>query len=348
MAVGSILPASWKNANINVGSGVPPKIPGTLCMTAELRITTAICTWNRSKSLRVTLTSLQQLTIPPGIDWEVLIVNNNCTDDTDEVIEESAGRLPILLLHEKRQGHSHARNCAVTAAKGDYILWTDDDVIVDAYWLVAYVNAIRTWPKAALFGGPIKLKLEGNPPPWLLEMLHEERLASVYAQRDLSSAPVKLNWENGIIPWGANLCIRMREQQNFRYKPQLGRYRNQQIRGEETDVVRTMLESGAEGWWVPDAIVHHVITQDLQTRAHLRRYFIGLGRSYVREIPKDPKPILASLFHALRLLLSAIKWELRFQISRLGKPPKIWFEDLRAASIKWGQLFETWRISPEI
>ena len=140
-------------------------------MEATLRITIAICTWNRSKSLRATLLSLQQLIIPPGIDWELLIVNNNCTDDTDEVIEQFADGLPIRLLHEKRQGLSNARNCAVEAAKGDYILWTDDDVIVDPNWLVAYVNAIRTWPNATLFGGPIKLKLEGNPPSWLLEML---------------------------------------------------------------------------------------------------------------------------------------------------------------------------------
>jgi glucosyl-dolichyl phosphate glucuronosyltransferase len=314
-------------------------------MTAELNVTIAICTWNRSKSLSATLLGLQQVTVPPDINWEVLIVNNNCTDDTDQVIGQFAGGLPIRLLHEKRQGHSNARNCAVEAAKGDYILWTDDDVIVDCNWLVAYVNAIRTWPKAALFGGPIKLKLEGNPPPWLLEMLHEERLASVYAHRDLSSAPIKLNWEKGMNPYGANLCIRMREQQNFRYKPQLGRYKNQLIRGEETDVVKAMLKSAAEGWWVPDAIVHHVITQDLQTRAHLRRYFIGLGRTYVREGPKDSNPKLTSFLRALRLLLSAIKWELRFQVNRLRQPPKIWFQDLRSASIRWGELVEFLRSS---
>jgi hypothetical protein len=184
------------------------------------------------------------------------------------------------------------------------------------------------------------LKLEGNPPPWLLEMLHEERLASVYAYRDLNKAPIKLNWEKGAIPYGANLSIRTREQLKLRYKPQLGRYRNQQIRGEETDVVKTMLELGAEGWWVPDAMVHHVIARDLQTQAHLRRYFIGLGRSYVREILKDSKSKPTSFFRLLRLPLSAIKWEFRFQISRLAKPPKIWFEDLRAASIKWGELAE--------
>ena len=149
-------------------------------MEATLGVTIAICTWNRSKSLRATLLSLQQLIVPSGIDWELLIVNNNCTDNTDEVIEQFADGLPIRLLHEKRQGLSNARNCAVEAAKGDYILWTDDDVIVDPNWLVAYVNAIRTWPNATLFGGPIKLKLEGNPPSWLPEMLCDERLRRLY------------------------------------------------------------------------------------------------------------------------------------------------------------------------
>jgi glucosyl-dolichyl phosphate glucuronosyltransferase len=310
-------------------------------MAAELNVTIGICTWNRSKSLSATLLSLQQLTIPPGINREVLIVNNNCTDDTDKVIEQFAAGLPIRLLHEKRQGHSNARNCAVEAAKGDYILWTDDDVIVDRNWLVAYVNAFRTWPQAALFGGPVKLKLEGNPPAWLTEMLCDERFASIYAHRDFGNIPVKLN-STKWIPYGANLCIRMREQQNFRYNPHLGRCGKEQIRGEETAIVRTMLDSGAEGWWVPDATVHHVITQDLQTQAHLRRYFIGLGRSFVRD---DPKSKLGSFLRALHLLLPAIQLELRFQMSRLGKPAKIWVEDLRAASIKWGRLFEFFRVS---
>jgi glycosyltransferase involved in cell wall biosynthesis len=140
-------------------------------MAVKLSVTIAVCTWNRSNSLRVTLLSLQKLTIPPAIDWEVLIVNNNCSDDTDEVVGQFANNLPIRLLHEKRQGLSNARNCAVEAAKGDYILWTDDDVIIDPNWLAAYVNAFRTWPHAAVFGGPIKPKLEGNPPEWLTEML---------------------------------------------------------------------------------------------------------------------------------------------------------------------------------
>jgi glycosyltransferase involved in cell wall biosynthesis len=304
-------------------------------MAVKLEVTVAVCTWNRSKSLRGTLLSLQQLTIPPAINWEVLIVNNNCTDDTDEVVQQFANRLPIRLLHERQQGLSNARNCAIAGAKGDYILWTDDDVIVDPNWLLAYASAARTWPKAALFGGPIKLKLEGNPPAWLPELLSDWRFTTVYAHRDLSKIPVKLNSES--IPYGANLCIRMREQRNFSYNPSLGRRGNGQIRGEETDVVMRMLDSGAEGWWVPGAIVHHVVNEKLQTQSHLRKYFIGLGRSYVR---CHEGPSRNPAFRALRLLLSALWGELRFQMNRLRKRPKIWFEDLRWASHRWGELLE--------
>jgi glucosyl-dolichyl phosphate glucuronosyltransferase len=316
---------------------------------AAFLITIAVCTWNRSESLSATLSSLQQLTIPSDINWELLIVNNDCTDDTDAVIERFADALPIRLLHEKRPGLSNARNCAIAAAKGDYILWTDDDAILDPNWLVAYINAFRTWPNAALFGGPIKLKLEGNPPAWFPELLCDESFAAVYARRDLSNMPVKLNskkWTS--IPYGVNLCVRMREQRDFLYNPNLGRRKNRQIRGEETAVVEAIIDSGAEGWWVPGAIVHHVITEDLQTQAHLRRYFMGLGRTYVRAGPQDPNRTQACSFRALRLLLSALKWELRFQVNRLWSRPKIWFEDLRSASLRWGELSEFLKFSSEI
>jgi glycosyltransferase involved in cell wall biosynthesis len=314
--------------------------PGRPWESSTLGITIAICTWNRSQSLRATLLSLQQLVAPSGIDWELIIVDNNCSDDTDEVIAHFADGLPIRLLREIRQGHSYARNCAVAAARGDYILWTDDDVIVDPYWLVAYANALRTWPKAALFGGPIKLELKGNPPSWFAELLIEEDFTTVYAHRDLSNVPIKLNLKRGLVPYGANLCIRMREQRNLLYNPRLGRCRSEQIRGEEVEVVRTLLDSGSEGWWVPNAIVRHVIAEDLQTQAHLRKYFVGLGRRYVRE---DPKRKLASFFRAMRLLMPATWLELRFQVNRLKEPPKIWFKDLSAASICWGRLIELLR-----
>src|SRR5947207_1258016 len=118
-------------------------------------ITVAICTFNRAESLRRTLDSLVGMRLPEKLDWEVVVVNNNCTDSTDEVISVFAERLPIRRTFEPQQGHTMARNRAVKEARGEYIVWTDDDVIVAREWLAAYAEAFHQWPEAAVFGGPI-------------------------------------------------------------------------------------------------------------------------------------------------------------------------------------------------
>ena len=98
-----------------------------------------------------------------------MIVNNGCTDHTDVVIESFADRLPIRRELEPQRGHASVRNRAVDAAKGDYIVWTDDDVVVDSGWLAAYVEAFRRWPEAVVFGGPVIPRYESPTPKWFTE-----------------------------------------------------------------------------------------------------------------------------------------------------------------------------------
>jgi glycosyltransferase involved in cell wall biosynthesis len=85
-------------------------------------ITVAICTLDHAESLRRTLELLTVMRLPDDLDWEVLVVNNNCSDHTDEVIKAFADRLPIRREFEPQRGLSRARNRAVDAAKGDYIV----------------------------------------------------------------------------------------------------------------------------------------------------------------------------------------------------------------------------------
>lgn len=105
-------------------------------------ITVAICTLNRAELLRRTLDLLAAMRLPDHLDWEVLVVDNGCADHTDAVIEAFAGRLPIRREFEPRRGHTPARNHAVDAAKGEYIVWTDDDVVVDPGWLAALCRGV--------------------------------------------------------------------------------------------------------------------------------------------------------------------------------------------------------------
>ena len=82
-------------------------------------ITVAICTFNRAKSLRQTLKSLIVMSIPNDISWKILIVNNNSTDHTDDVISEYVGRLPVRRELEAQAGKSNALNRVIEVAKGD-------------------------------------------------------------------------------------------------------------------------------------------------------------------------------------------------------------------------------------
>ena len=132
-----------------------------------MRITVAICTWNRAELLDRTLSQMHNLRIPPGIEWELLVVNNNCTDDTDAVVARHAQVLPIRRLFEGSQGQSHSRNHALREAFGELIVWTDDDVLVDQDWLAAYVKAARDWPEASYFGGTITPWFAAPPPFWI-------------------------------------------------------------------------------------------------------------------------------------------------------------------------------------
>src|SRR2546427_11619724 len=160
-------------------------------MRNSMLITIAICTWNRCALLHQALEQMTRLQIPPGIEWELLVVNNNCTDATDEVIAAYSTTLPIQRVVEPNPGLSNARNAAVREARGKYILWTDGDVLVDKNWVVSYVAAFERWPEAAFFGGVVRPWFVVPPPAWLRRAW--PRVAIAYATRDLGANPFRLD-----------------------------------------------------------------------------------------------------------------------------------------------------------
>ena len=118
-------------------------------------ISVCICTYNRSESLRRTSKSLAEQDHLDKGEVEVLIVDNNCIDDTREVVEAFRKALPIRRVTENQQGLARARNRAVKEFRGDVLLFTDDDIRFGPDWLAAYRDAFRRFPDADYFGGRI-------------------------------------------------------------------------------------------------------------------------------------------------------------------------------------------------
>lgn len=295
-------------------------------------VTVAICTRNRARALERTLQSLTVIAVPPSLTWEVVVVDNDSQDDTAKAVASVSAVLPLRTLVESRVGLSHARNAAIASARGEYILWLDDDVLVDAEWLSAYHDAFRTWPDAAFFGGPIAPAFEGTPPPWL--QLALPYVANAYASLDLGDTPVALTGET--LPFGANFVVRAVEQRRCAFDPALGRRDELLYAGEEWAVLQELLARGASGRWVPGARVRHVIPVARQSVRYLRRYYTGNGMSLARtRSVTGEKMLFGRPRWAWR---EAVLQELAYRTTRIYASADKWSVHLRRASIAWGLL----------
>jgi glucosyl-dolichyl phosphate glucuronosyltransferase len=260
-------------------------------------VTVAICTWNHANLLDQTLTEMRNLRIPEGVEWEILIVNNNCTDATEEVIARHATDLPIRRVIELRQGLSCARNRVLDEANGDWVLFTDDDVLVDPGLLEAYVAAIvPSGEDVAFLGGTIEPWFPQPPDPDLARAIPTvangfcgvgERGVIVREDRPIQ----RLGDE---VPLGANFAVDRRRLGKIRFDEALGHRGNSLICGEEVYFFRALLDKGLTGRWVTAARVRHYVPPSRLTLSYLRRHLFDLGRTSIlmNGIPSIPSRLI--------------------------------------------------------
>ena len=124
-------------------------------------------TYNRSALLAALLKSFQSMRIPEGVTWEVIVVDNNSSDDTRHVIDGFIhdGVLPLRYCLEVRQGAAHARNSGIHASRGKVLVFFDDDEIVVEDWFAVVHSAFQRYSCAAV-GGRVLPRWISRPPDW--------------------------------------------------------------------------------------------------------------------------------------------------------------------------------------
>jgi glycosyltransferase involved in cell wall biosynthesis len=300
-----------------------------------VKLSVVICTRDRARSLAAALTSLTRAAAPIAATWELIVVDNGSRDTTAAVIAAFRDRLPIRAALEREPGLARARNTGVAAATGDWIVWTDDDVTVSPGWLRAYESAFERHPEAAFFGGPIAPRLDGDPPAWLARTAHLVR--SAYAGLDLGSEEMILRGTPGMLPYGANLAIRGREQRRFRFDPGLGRAPGRvTLGGDETDVLRRIVAAGGTGVWVPAAAVEHRIGPERQTAAYLRAYYRSAGAGHARR--RAERGVTTSTRTMLTTALRIAGYEALVLVGRATRRHRVRVVALRRASYLRGGL----------
>jgi glycosyltransferase involved in cell wall biosynthesis len=132
-------------------------------VTTNPTLSVIICTYNRAPWLAALLKSLSAQS-PGDLVREVLVIDNNCSDDTAAVAVGFAERLPVRLVREPRQGLAFARNRGIAEANCEALLFLDDDAIVPDGYFEALARVLALDPD--LFGGPIEPLFETPPPMW--------------------------------------------------------------------------------------------------------------------------------------------------------------------------------------
>lgn len=275
-------------------------------------VTVAIQTYNRSATLAETLESLRGLRCPETADYEILVVDNNSTDDTAQVIQQYSQVLAPRLrsVREPRQGLSHARNRALQEAQGEIVSFLDDDVIVDPGWLCAVAAAFEEH-SATVVGGRSYLIYRSRRPKWLPE--HYEFFLSRLDYGDQVLVPT----DNDL--YGLNFSV----QKNFAvqvggFNPSLGRCGPVSLRsGEESDLLRKIRTHGGVAVYEPRAIVGHIVLkQRLTMKWFLRRAFAaGVDTEFMHLLDGLPRRTPSPFVHLLRCCGSMARSILRGEIA---------------------------------
>ncbi|HXE80357.1 MAG TPA: glycosyltransferase [Vicinamibacterales bacterium] len=238
-------------------------------------VSVVISTFNRAGELVGALERvLSQET--NGVEYEVILVDNNSSDSTRAVVESLMARHPERLryIFEPRQGLSYGRNTGIAAARGPIIAFTDDDVRVARDWVARIAAVFRERPDISYVGGRVLPRWSVPPPKWLVNH-HWSPLALIdYADESIESSA-----NRPVCFVGANLAFR-REVFDLvgLFNPQLGRVKDGIGSTEDHDLQIRLWKAGLKGVYQPDLIVTAEVSPDRLTKKYHRRWHQGHGR----------------------------------------------------------------------
>lgn len=289
------------------------------------RISLIIPTYNRADRLVAALQSVVQQDLSPE-EWECVVVNNRSTDDTATQFAAFAAEHPdcrLRMVDEMLAGLSHARNRGIAEAKAPLLAFIDDDEWIEPHFLSAYVDFFETRPNASVAGGRIVAEYPEGRPAWLSKY-PETAIANVM-DFGKTVAPFPANR----VPGGGNMAIRKNVFEVCgAFDPQFGRVGNRLTGGEENDLFERLRKRGHSFWYVPDAVMHHVIPAAKLTESYFRNLCRNIGlnqrqraRIHKRQISTGIAEILkwgATLLLCCTMRPIQARWllRMRMEISR--------------------------------
>ena len=275
-----------------------------------IKVTIAIPTYNRADFLRQTLAGITQQHFPRD-HFEVLVIDNNSTDRTRAVVAEFASAYPTpRYIREEQQGLDYARNRAIAEARGEIILFGDDDILVRPDWLAQMavpLLADSATRRIGAVGGEVIPVFPDGLPDWVREW----------------HAPLAFRADTGPLeprhsPMGANLAFPAWVFEKLGgFHTALDRAAGNYFSGGDSEMIRRIRAAGFDVWFSPAAAVQHQMPASRTTFRYARRHAFDSARSRVIDRAGQPggksylatrwvANLLKALGFALLSLLNAI------------------------------------------
>lgn len=263
-------------------------------------ISVIICTYNRQKYIYNVLKSVAENELPRS-EYEIVLVNNNSTDNTEQEcrrFQDDFAEVNFRYCVETNQGLSYARNCGIRQSAGDLLAYVDDDATVNKEYLSTYARFFADHPDAVAAGGPILPVYETEEPSWMTHYTRQLITGKLYLGDKEREFP------GGAFPGGGNACYRKSVFDTVGlFNVELGRKGNSLIGAEEKDLFDKMTTNGMHFYYLPNAILYHIIPPHKLTQDYFDRltYSIGVSERY-RTLQISPKK------YRNRLMKEAVKW----------------------------------------
>lgn len=240
-----------------------------------MNISVILPTFNNCNRLQCTLNAFVNLEIPDGMEWELIVVDNNSTDFTKNVVGKFSGKLPVKYIFETKQGISHAKNAGLYNAIGKLIIFTDDDVTPCVSWLKIYWEEYLLNTNDLFWGGPVISDFEILP--------------ADMAIISLGPCSVKgLNWgENKKklaaneffigANWAAPSQI-LKQIGGFNVELGLNASPGKVLIGEENDLMNRLQAKGLTPMYLPGCSIRHFVPKSKMTLEHIASRAEATGR----------------------------------------------------------------------
>ncbi len=262
-------------------------------------ISVIICTYNREKYIFRVLESLAKNDFPRS-EYEIVLVDNNCTDGTQAEIERFKAAYPEVTFRyflEPNQGLSHARNRGIREAKGEILVFLDDDAFTASDYLSNIAAALSSNPEICCFGGKITPLFDDcSEPDWLCKW-------SLSWVSGLDKGDNLTKFSKGY-PIGANMGFRKAviDRCGF-FNVNLGRSAKNLMGGEEKDMFQRIRRNGFEIFYIPGIEVMHVIPGSRTTLEYVSKLGQGVGTS-----ERIRTKTAGGSAYLKRLLSELVKW----------------------------------------